>query len=100
MGAELGATTSIFPSDEITEEFLRAQCREEDFTPLSSDPDAVYDKEISVDLSKLEPLAAMPHMPDKVKKGHRDRTYKGRSGADRKLHQLIALRYAESSRDT
>lgn len=68
MGAELGATTSIFPSDEITEEFLRAQCREEDFTPLSSDPDAVYDKEISVDLSKLEPLAAMPHMPDKVKK--------------------------------
>ena len=68
MGAELGATTSIFPSDEITKEFLCAQCREEDFTPLSSDADAVYDKEISIDLSTLEPLAAMPHMPDNVKK--------------------------------
>ncbi len=67
MGAELGATTSIFPSDEITKAFLNAQNREEDFTELSSDPDAVYDKEISIDLSKLEPLAAMPHMPDNVK---------------------------------
>ncbi len=67
MGAELGATTSIFPSDEITKAFLKAQNREEDFTELSSDPDAVYDKEISIDLSKLEPLAAMPHMPDNVK---------------------------------
>ncbi len=67
MGAELGATTSIFPSDEITKAFLKAQNREEDFTELSSDADAVYDKEISIDLSKLEPLAAMPHMPDNVK---------------------------------
>ena len=68
MGAELGATTSIFPSDEITREFLKAQSREEDFTPLCSDEDAVYDKEIDIDLSKLEPLAAMPHMPDNVQK--------------------------------
>lgn len=68
MGAELGATTSIFPSDEVTREFLKAQSREEDFTPLCSDEDAVYDKEIDIDLSKLEPLAAMPHMPDNVKK--------------------------------
>ena len=68
MGAELGATTSIFPSDEITEEFLKAQGREDDFVALSSDPDAVYDKEIDIDLSALEPLAAMPHMPDNVKK--------------------------------
>ena len=68
MGAELGATTSIFPSDEVTREFLKAQSREEDFTPLCSDDDAVYDKEIDIDLSKLEPLAAMPHMPDNVKK--------------------------------
>ncbi|MBE6799135.1 MAG: aconitate hydratase [Ruminococcaceae bacterium] len=68
MGAELGATTSIFPSDEITRAFLKAQDREEDFTELSSDADAVYDKEIDIDLSALEPMAAMPHMPDNVKK--------------------------------
>ena len=68
MGAELGASTSIFPSDEITRQFLIAQGREEDFTPLASDPDAVYDKEITVNLSELEPLAAMPHSPDNVKK--------------------------------
>ena len=68
MGAELGASTSIFPSDEVTRKFLAAQGREEDYVPLSSDPDAVYDKEITVDLSKLEPLAAMPHSPDRVKK--------------------------------
>ena len=68
MGAELGASTSIFPADEITRQFLIAQGREEDFTPLASDPDAVYDKEINVNLSELEPLAAMPHSPDNVKK--------------------------------
>ena len=68
MGAELGASTSIFPSDEVTRQFLIAQVREEDFTELSSDADAVYDKEITVDLSALEPLAAMPHSPDNVKK--------------------------------
>ncbi len=68
MGAELGATTSIFPADEITEQFLMAQSRGGDFTALSSDADAVYDKEIEIDLSALEPLAAMPHMPDNVKK--------------------------------
>ena len=68
MGAELGATTSIFPSDSITKAFLKAQGREEDFTELSSDPDAVYDKEIDINLSELEPMAAMPHMPDNVKK--------------------------------
>ncbi len=67
MGAELGATTSIFPSDEVTREFLKAQDRESDFVPLEADPDAVYDEKISIDLSKLVPLAAMPHMPDKVK---------------------------------
>ncbi len=68
MGAELGASTSIFPADEVTKKFLAAQGREEDFTPLESDADAVYDKEITVDLSALEPLAAMPHSPDNVKK--------------------------------
>ena len=67
MGAELGATTSVFPSDEITREFLKAQDREEDYTELSADADAVYDKEIEIDLSSLTPLAACPHSPDNVK---------------------------------
>lgn len=67
MGAELGATTSIFPSDEITKEFLKAQGREEDFTELSSDPDAEYDEVIDINLSELEPLAACPHSPDNIK---------------------------------
>ena len=67
MGTELGATTSIFPADEVTREFLRAQGREEDFTPLASDPDAVYDRVIDIDLSALEPLCACPHSPDNVK---------------------------------
>ena len=67
MGAELGATTSVFPSDEITREFLKAQGREKDWTELKADDDAVYDEVIDSDLSKLAPLAAMPHMPDNVK---------------------------------
>ena len=67
MGAELGATTSIFPSDEITRAFLKAQDREKDFVQLEADPDAVYDEELTIDLSALTPLAAMPHMPDNVK---------------------------------
>ncbi len=66
MGAELGATTSIFPSDEKTLAFLKAQGREEDFVALSADPDCIYDEEITVDLSEIEPLAAMPHSPDNV----------------------------------
>ncbi len=67
MGAELGATTSIFPSDETTLQFLKAQGREEDYVELSADPDAVYDEELTIDLSSLVPLAACPHMPDNVK---------------------------------
>ena len=67
MGAELGATTSIFPSDEETREFLKAQNREEDWIPLSSDEDAVYAEEYTIDLSELKPLAACPHSPDNVK---------------------------------
>ena len=67
MGAELGATTSIFPSDETTLAFLKAQDREEDFVALSADPDAVYDEEINIDLSELVPMAACPHSPDNVK---------------------------------
>ena len=67
MGAELGATTSIFPSDEITKEFLKAQKREEVWTELKADEDAVYDEHIVIDLSKLAPMVACPHSPDNVK---------------------------------
>ncbi|HAL63778.1 MAG TPA: aconitate hydratase, partial [Clostridiales bacterium] len=67
MGAELGATTSIFPSDEVTREFLKAQKREEDFVPLCADSDAVYDEVVEINLSELVPLAACPHSPDNVK---------------------------------
>jgi len=66
MGAELGATTSIFPSDEITFEFLKAQKREKDYLEIQADEGAIYDEEIEIDLSQLEPLAACPHSPDKV----------------------------------
>ncbi len=67
MGAELGATSSIFPADEVTKAFLKAEGREEDFVELAPDSDAVYDAEYTVDLSKLQPLAACPHSPDNVK---------------------------------
>ena len=67
MGAELGATSSIFPSDEVTRAFLKAQDRECDFTELSPDADAQYAEKYTIDLSKLEPLAACPHSPDNVK---------------------------------
>ena len=66
MGTELGATTSIFPSDEITKAFLEAQGRGEDYIELRSDEDAVYDKVIDIDLSELKPLIACPHSPDNV----------------------------------
>lgn len=66
MGAELGATTSIFPSDEVTRAFMRAQGREHEWIPLEADHDAQYDEEIEIDLSKLEPLVAQPHSPDNV----------------------------------
>lgn len=67
MGAELGATTSIFPSDEVTKAFLTAQGRAEDWIPLAPDVDAEYDNVVEIDLSALKPLAACPHSPDNVK---------------------------------
>ena len=66
MGTELGATTSIFPSDEITKKFLEAEGRGEDYVELSSDADAVYDKVIDIDLDELKPLIACPHSPDNI----------------------------------
>ena len=66
MGAELGATTSIFPSDENTKTYLESQGRGQDFTPLAADADAVYDETLEIDLNELVPLAAKPHSPDNV----------------------------------
>ncbi len=66
MGAEMGVTTSIFPSDEETKQFLKAQGREADWVELKADDDAEYDKVIDLDLSTLEPLAAAPHSPGNV----------------------------------
>ncbi len=67
MGAELGATTSIFPSDEVTYQFLKAQGRDDVYTPLSADSDAEYDEEVKINLSELVPMAACPHSPDNIK---------------------------------
>ena len=66
MGAELGATTSVFPSDEVTRAFLKAQGREGDFRELGADPDAEYDETLEINLDELEPLVARPHLPDNV----------------------------------
>jgi aconitate hydratase len=76
MGAELGATTSVFPSDETTRDFLRAQGREKDWQPLLASPEAHYDETVTIILDHLEPLAACPHSPDHV----------------RPLHELSALK--------
>ena len=67
MGAELGATTSIFPADDVTRAFLKAQGREADFTALRAEPGARYDDTLEIDLAALEPLAACPHSPDNVR---------------------------------
>ncbi|MBC8204200.1 MAG: aconitate hydratase, partial [FCB group bacterium] len=80
MGAELGATTSVFPSDEQTRAFLKAQGREYHYSPLSADPDASYDEFLTINLDELEPLIAQPHMPDKV--------VKVRALAGTKVHQV------------
>ena len=66
MGAELGATTSVFPSDEVTRAFLKAQDREADWQPLAADPGAAYDETVEICLDTLVPLVAKPHMPDNV----------------------------------
>ncbi|MBU0496903.1 MAG: aconitate hydratase [Candidatus Thermoplasmatota archaeon] len=68
MGAECGVTTSVFPSDSITKTFLKAQCREKDWVELKADPNATYEKEITVNLCEIEPLTAYPHSPGNIKK--------------------------------
>lgn len=67
MGAELGATSSIFPSDEVTRHFLKMQDRECDYVALCADEDAIYDESYTIDLNELEPMIAMPHSPDHIK---------------------------------
>jgi aconitate hydratase len=81
MGAELGATSSIFPSDKQTRRFLRAQGREDDWAPLAADRNAHYGEELSMNLSRLEPLLALPHSPDNV------RTVQERAGLE--VHQVV-----------
>lgn len=66
MGTETGATSSLFPSDDVTKQWMKAQGREDQWVPLSADEDAVYDEEIHLDLSLVEPLIALPHQPDHV----------------------------------
>ena len=89
MGAELGVTTSLFPSDENTKQFLKAQDREDAFTPLSADEDAEYDRVIEIDLSQLEPMAACPSSPDNIK------TVKDIAG--RTVHQVVVGSCTNSS---
>ncbi len=89
MGAELGVTTSVFPSDEQTRKFLAAQKREQDYRPLEADADAAYDRVIKIDLSKLEPMAACPSSPDNIKAV--------REIAGRKIGQVVAGSCTNSS---
>ncbi len=89
MGAELGATTTVWPSDEKTRLFLAAQGREDDYVPLSADKDAVYDKVIELDLASLEPLIACPSSPDNV--------IPVREAAGREISQVIIGSCANSS---
>ncbi len=89
LGTEMGATTSIFPSDEITLSWLKAQGREKDFVELSPDKDAAYSKVIEIDLSELEPLCACPSSPDNVKKVE--------EVAGKKVDQVIVGSCANSS---
>ena len=89
MGAELGATTSIFPSDEITKAFLKAQDRGDVWTQLEADDDAVYDEVIDIDLGKLVPHGCLPSLPRQCKEYGGDRQAQGRPGLHRLVHELF-----------
>ena len=95
MGAEMGATSSIFPSDERVREFLRAQGREDAFTELLPDEGCSYDGEMELNLSGLEPLCACPHQPDNVMLLREGGKEKGTAGVYRKLHQCQLFRYRQ-----
>ena len=118
MGAELGVTTSLFPSDERTREFLRRQRREKDYTPFAADSDAEYDEVIEIDLNTLEPLAACPSSPDQIKSirelagkkvgqvlvgsctngGHRDLALVAKALKGKTIHPDVTLGIAPGSR--
>ncbi len=118
MGAELGATSSVFPSDELTEKFLKSQKRIDSFAPLTADDDATYDETIEIDLSTLEPMIAKPHMPDQVvtvkelegtkvqqvamgsctNSSYRDLTLVARMVKDQKIHQSVTAGLTPGSR--
>jgi len=118
MGAELGVTTSVFPSDELTRAFLRAQGREEVWRELLPDPDAAYDRTIEIDLSELRPMVACPHSPDNIEKvaalkgmksdqgaigsctnsSYRDLSVVGAVLRGRKVHPDVSLAIAPGSR--
>lgn len=100
MGAELGATSTIFPSDEITREFLRAQGRGEDFTPLFPDDDAAYDESYTIDLGALRPLAACPHSPPgQCSSGERAVAHQSGPGLYRFVYELLACGHAQGRGD-
>ena len=96
MGAELGATTSIFPSDEQTYAFLKAQQREQDFTALVADEDADYDESYEIDLDELEPLVAKPHSPDAISTVEEVGSYQSRSSGHWDLYERFLSRSHES----
>ena len=98
MGAELGATTSIFPADDVTRAFLTAQGREADFTALRAESGARYDDELEIDLGALEPLAACPHSPDNVRSVREIGKLAGQPDHHRQLHEFLAARHAARGR--
>ena len=89
MGAELGATTSIFPSDENTRKYLKQQNREADWVEFLADADAEYDNKITINLSDLSPMVAQPHMPDNVVSVDAVKRFKSRSSCDWFMHKLF-----------
>ena len=89
MGAELGVTTSIFPSDEVTRQFFAAQGRQTQWREFLPDADARYDETIDIELQTIEPNVALPHSPDNVCKVREAGLTQSRSGPDRQLHQFV-----------
>ena len=99
MGAELGATTSVFPTDENTLAYLKQQGREDEYVEMKADDDATYDETIEIDMSTLVPMVAQPHSPDNVVDVKRIRRYEDQSGSHWFLYKLIFTRYDACSKD-
>ena len=97
MGAELGATTSIFPADEQVRKFMKSQGREDEYRELLPDEDAEYDEVVDLDLSSLQPLVACPHQPGQCKTSVRGRKTSCSAGIYRQLYQRKLCRYCKGS---